>query len=303
MKRKIILSGLVQVFFAFLFIQFTLSTYGQRNKFSTDTLDYQFVNYLIDGKNYNEALFLINRYLESVSGNNFGDTANYLKGMINYRQKELIKSSDFLFQVTPGSEFYYVSRFLAGYELAYLSMYKESRKAFETIKTEDSLLASLKTFQLASLSLLENKLDAYRAYSKNTPINYFQLHEQKNKLDELYIRATDFKPKSPLLAGTLSTIIPGAGKMYTGKIGEGVTALLGTAILGAITYENYKKAGISNYKTITFGSLFGIFYISNIYGSIISVKVYRNEFYKSLHHAILFNMHIPIRNVFRSNFK
>lgn len=303
MKRKVIVSELVQVFFAFLLIQFTLNTYGQRNKFSTDTLDYHFVNYLIDGKNYNEALFLIDRYLESEKGNSFYDTANYLKGMINYRQKQLIQSSDFLFKVTPVSEFYFVSRFLAGYERAYLNMYKESRETFETIKTNDSLLTGLKTFQLASLSLLENNLDAYHKYSKNTPVNYFQIREQKNKLDELYIRASDFNPKSPLLAGTLSTIIPGAGKMYTGKIGEGVTALLGTAILGVITYENYKKAGISNYKTITFGSLFGIFYISNIYGSIISVKVYRDEFYKSLHHAILFNMHIPVRNVFRSNFK
>jgi len=69
-------------------------------------------------------------------------------------------------------------------------------------------------------------------------------------------------------------------------------------MLGAITYENYRKEGFRNYKTITFGSLLTVFYAANIYGSVYSVKIYREEFNQQLHHAVLFNMHIPIRTVF-----
>lgn len=70
--------------------------------------------------------------------------------------------------------------------------------------------------------------------------------------------------KSPLVAGTLSAIIPGSGHIYAGHYGDGVTALLlnGLFIAGTVVaaqQENYPAAGLLG--------LIGLpFYIGNIYG-------------------------------------
>jgi len=70
--------------------------------------------------------------------------------------------------------------------------------------------------------------------------------------------------KSPLLAGTMSAIIPGSGQFYAGRYGDGFTSLLlnGLFIAGTVvaaTNENYALAGVTG--------LIGLpFYIGNIYG-------------------------------------
>jgi hypothetical protein len=286
---------------ALFFFMLSFPCQGQND--SLPGLDMTFTRYLIDNNQYREAEFVIDKYLAAPEGLQFIDTARYLKGIINYQQMKLGESADYFSKVSPTSGYFQLSRFLAGYEFAHLNDTGSSRQMFLGVAPSDSLLLELKNFQLASLSLLNKDLNAYRNYSGLLTYNYFQLKDQEDAVADIYNKTVNFKEKSPLLAGTMSAIIPGTGKMYAGKLGEGVTALLGLGILGAITYENYVKAGPRNVKTITFGSLFGIFYVSNIYGSVYSVKVYRDEYYKSVRNAILFNMHIPIRNIFKDSFK
>ena len=70
--------------------------------------------------------------------------------------------------------------------------------------------------------------------------------------------------KSPVLAGTMSAIIPGSGQLYAGRYGDAFTSLLlnGLFIAGtvvAVQNENYAVAGVTG--------LIGLpFYIGNIYG-------------------------------------
>ncbi len=277
-------------------------TTGQTDKVDGG-FDYRFASYLIDKEQYDEALFVINKYDKELINNSFSDTASYLKGVIFYRQMDLENSSKNLLDISQESDYYVFSRFLASYELAHMHDFDKSISILKAIELEDSLLNELKYFQLASVALINNDSQGYKTYREVLSGNFFQLDKEKVRLEELQGRVTAFKKKSPVIAGLMSAIIPGSGKMYGGKIGEGVTSLLGLTILGAMTYENYKKLGLSNYKTITFGSIFSVFYIGNIYGSVYSIKVYRDEFNKSVHNAVLFNMHIPIRTIFKSSFK
>jgi tetratricopeptide (TPR) repeat protein len=71
--------------------------------------------------------------------------------------------------------------------------------------------------------------------------------------------------KSPLLAGTLSAIVPGSGQAYAGNYRDGLAALLvnglfiaGTAV--AIDQENYATAAVV-------GGIGLPFYLGNIYGA------------------------------------
>jgi hypothetical protein len=200
--------------------------------------------------------------------------------------------------VSSKSQYYFPAHFLAAYSLAHQGDLQESEKLFYSLQPADSLLKELKYLELSGIALLKRDLELFEDLHEQMNYNFYQLETSKDKLFTYYEDLRDFNAKSPALAGIMSAIIPGSGKMYTGKVGEGITSLLGLTVLGFITYENYKKAGPANYKTITFGSLFALFYTANIYGSIISVKVYRDEFNKRYDHKILFNMHIPVRNVF-----
>ena len=83
--------------------------------------------------------------------------------------------------------------------------------------------------------------------------------------------------RSPLLAGILSTIIPGAGRIYTGSIGDALTSLVTISLTGWQAYDGFRRDGISSAKGWAFGALGGILYAGNIYGSVISARVYNRR--------------------------
>lgn len=83
--------------------------------------------------------------------------------------------------------------------------------------------------------------------------------------------------RSPFLAGVLSTIVPGAGRFYTGRIGDALNSLFVVGITGWQAYDGFRRDGISSVKGWTIGTLSGIFYVGNIYGSVISARVYNRR--------------------------
>ena len=87
--------------------------------------------------------------------------------------------------------------------------------------------------------------------------------------------------------------------MYVEKPGQGIYQLIIATILGLQTWESYRKDGAESARFIIYGSLFTSFYIGNIWGSTIGVKLYKNEIKKTVDNAILLDMHIPLRTLFR----
>ena len=83
--------------------------------------------------------------------------------------------------------------------------------------------------------------------------------------------------RSPFLAGTLSTIVPGAGRLYTGRLSDALTSLVTVGITGWQAYDGFRRDGISSAKGWTLGTLCGIFYVGNIYGSVVSARVYNRN--------------------------
>lgn len=289
------------------FILFLLgfSMYGQNSH--TDTVcnpDFRFIDYLSSAKQFAEAAYLLNQHKQCYAQNHLApDTLSFLLGKIYYQQNLLESSIYELSAVTQTLDNYNQIQLLLGYELMQTGKYDAGLSVIKSVKPKTKTEKDLQNFQLSAAALLKQNLDEYEHYTAILPKNNNAINIEKDKLADLAVRIKNHNPKSPALAGMMSAILPGSGKMYTGKYGEGITAFLSIAILGAITYENFNKAGINNYKTITFGSMFGIFYAANIYGSVFSVKAYRDEFNQSVNHAILFNMHIPLRNAFPGLFR
>lgn len=277
-----------------LFIFIFYSAFAQR-----PSNDLGFINYLINSEQYDEAIFCLNKAESNEFLNIHSiDSINYLKGWTYYCQKKLDSSACSFSKVSIQSPYYFKSKFFEAYNYCFLGNYDKSISIFSNIPEKDSLIANLKYFELSGLSLLQKDYKNYTLYFGKIVNPNYALANEKETLDEVYNKTIHFRKKSMLAAGTMSAIIPGSGKFYTGKVGEGFSSFIAVTILGAITLENYRKAGPDNFKTILFGTLFAVFYLGNIYGSMISVKVYRDEFYKSYEKKILFNIHIPLRTIF-----
>lgn len=76
--------------------------------------------------------------------------------------------------------------------------------------------------------------------------------------------------KSPLLAAFLSALLPGAGKIYSGRKYDGLYSLLVVGFSAGMAYDGFKDNGIRSGKGWLFGGAALFFYLGNIYGSAIA---------------------------------
>jgi hypothetical protein len=78
--------------------------------------------------------------------------------------------------------------------------------------------------------------------------------------------------KNPVIAGCLSAVIPGLGKLYGQRPNSAMLTFFSHALFAAQSIESIKKFGFKNGYSIFSVSLFGLFYMSNIYGSVTDLK-------------------------------
>jgi hypothetical protein len=83
----------------------------------------------------------------------------------------------------------------------------------------------------------------------------------------------NFHPKNIALAGTLS-VLPGLGHVYTERYGD---ALFNLSVIGIFAgigayYYHYEAYG----RAAAFESIAGLFYLGNIYGAMVSVRLYNS---------------------------
>ena len=107
------------------------------------------------------------------------------------------------------------------------------------------------------------------------------------------------KRKSPFVAGMLSAIVPGLGKVYAGNNGQAIASFLSVGLIGGIAVENYIKQGITHPQTIIFGVITSVFYIGNIWGSALSVQLIRNEKNLENKNNILVSLRMPLHKFFK----
>ena len=188
--------------------------------------------------------------------------------------------------------------FFAAYDYAHLGLVPLSDKILVDLLDAEKF-EGLKAFELAGNALLKRNITQFENYY-NTLDGYHDFAFSIEK-ERLFLYANEIKGhknKSPLLAGLMSSVLPGSGKIYAGKTGEGIAAFIIVGAAGMTAYENYHKLGAKHAKTIIFSSIFSILYIGNIYGSVFTVKLANEEFNHEMDHKILFNLHIPLRNIF-----
>lgn len=98
--------------------------------------------------------------------------------------------------------------------------------------------------------------------------------ELKVKFSELLLATQQPPAKSPLKAALLSAIVPGLGKIYTGKTGDGVTAFLTTGLMAFLAVDNYRHG--HDFRCAVFSVSSVLFYAGAIYGSAASAQIENN---------------------------
>lgn len=129
--------------------------------------------------------------------------------------------------------------------------------------------------------LLDNQWEKASEFAINNPTTS---SEQWKRMETIIKEKQNVKFKSPFLATSLSTIVPGSGKIYTGNWKDGLFSLLFVSTSAWQSYRGFKKNGIES----IYGWIFGVFtigyYGGNIYGSWKAAKTYNSNLDHEIYH-------------------
>ena len=263
----------------------------------TFTKEWQFVRYLTDSEAHDEALFVAQTIDRRTLTTPQLDSLTYLTGWIHYNTKSLDEASRALLAVSDTSAFYLKSQYFGAYCLVFQRKTDSAAVIMPRLPTPDSTFVELKAVQQAGLALLQRRYTRYDSLSRQFSYSSYALSDEETRLGTYRRGLGAQKRLSPVVAGLLSALVPGLGKVYARKPKQGIAAFLPVLTLGLLTWEGYRKDGPTSLRFLGFGSLFTVFYVGNVWGSTLAVKVRREEFNRMYDNKILFDMHIPLRNL------
>lgn len=105
----------------------------------------------------------------------------------------------------------------------------------------------------------------------------------------------NIKKKSPVKAGLMSGILPGSGRIYSGRVTEGLISMASFFATSYLAYEGFRDQGIKSFRGWLFGSIGAFLYIGNIYGSVVSARITNqkidNNYKKGIEISMKFYIH------------
>lgn len=222
---------------------------------------------------------------------------NFLKGKVAFRQKRLASSTDFLLKVDSlNRDEYFSARLLAAFNLLYRSREDSALEVLDVPFPTEGNLNDLRRLQMGASYLLKRDTAAFNDIAASYSYEGFLMGKAQRELRESLVFYRNMRTPSPALAGIFSTIIPGTGKIYAGKTGEGVANFLFCTIFGLQAWEAYRKEGLKSPYFIVYGGAFSVYYLANIFGSVISAKRVKKKNNATFRNKVFYNIHIPIYN-------
>lgn len=264
------------------------------------TRDVELAKHLIGLNDHEDAFFLLDKYDGAGLKKLQLDSLYFYKGLSQHLNASSIDAVGYFEKVTLRSSFYHQSKYLQAFDHLLLHQYDSSKVVLSVIDNKGSmLLEELRSVELAGISLLQRDQDAFLEHSSRFSYTYPALAKEQKNLVRYSAERHKIKKKSPAVAGMLSAVVPGCGKLYAGRHAEAAAAFLQLALLGGMAYESYKVIGPKSPQFIIFGGLFTIFYAGNIYGSAISIKVKREELLHEIDNQIVVDLQLPLGRIFK----
>lgn len=271
------------------------------SKYNYVSTELDFIEYLVTNDQYDDALFVLSKLEQTEKPITSAqlDSIRYFRGWLNYFHQSFDIAIEDFKKIDSASPLFDRSVFYQSFCHAYQERYFEAEELLNGFVTDSgTMVHEFKMFQLASLQLLQREYDSYNEYSGGLSKRYYLFSSEEKDLEVYFKQLSEYKKKSPLLAGFLSALFPGMGKFYAGYRGIPFGAMLTTLPLAAIAIESLIIAGLLSPQFLILGGLFAVFYVGNIWGSAVSVIAKRREDYAEIDYNILYNMHVALRRVY-----
>ena len=244
---------------------------------------YKFAQHLFQNKDYLRACSELQRFAYVAA--NHSDSIIYKIGLcFDLGDKPNIAKSYYNRIISNNFESIYLDA--AHYQIAHI--YFES-SAFDLsinyIKNILPSISSKKGFFKMNLLLGTNYL--YLRQWQDAKQHFASLSVDEYDLNFKYLsefskQGATLPYKSKLVAGCLSTAVPGMGKVYCGRINDGFYSLFMIGLSSWLAYDGFKKNGSQSVKGWIYGTLGTVLYIGNIYGSVVAVKIHNNKLEENL---------------------
>ena len=247
----------------FLIFSFYTQQYSQKIDFQSPRNIKLFADYLFCEKDYLRSIEEYEKYLNT----NLDDSVQF-KIALSYSlmndQTNALQQMNF---VKISSPFYEQSRIERLKSLFLLNIDSVFFSSADELIISNALYSN-SAHRLFNISLLLTKTELP---AKENFLIPFQ-NDEKLTLSTFYEVKKDPAYKSEILAGILSAIIPGAGKIYTNNYGDGITSFILTGLLGYLAYTNFDHN--HPLRAWIFTALGAGFYAGNVYGSVASAQIF-----------------------------
>ena len=253
----------------------------QVNYYAPDNI-YLFAEHLFQDQDYLRAAGEYQRYAFSVDGNSLDDSLLLKIGRcyqlgdrpdraIDYYQRAIERGHEE--PVVDKAQFLIAQTFFEQEE------YDKSIEHIQSIdKSVESTIGRLRINQLLGLDYLkQHDWEAASIHFSSLAGGEGSTDSLTTMLNALAFESTSLPRKNPLLAGVMSTILPGTGKFYVGRSGDAIYSLISITLMGWQSYDGFDRDGKDSVKGWVYASIGTIFYLGNIYGSAVAARLYNRK--------------------------
>lgn len=258
-----------------------------------------FVQYLMDNKEYADAIFVMRSMKKwgSMSPSR-ADSVHLFLARTFYLQEKIDSCIRYFSMISPSSPHYTEAGLFHAFGLMYQSKNKEADQKLEALISKDTVIQEFIRFMRASNALMQKDFPAFKTQSQQFRMVCRASEWEQKQLPKWEKEQEKNRRKSAWKAGILSALVPGSGKYYAGYRGQAIATLIPCLIFGAAGVESYFRAGPNSFPFIASTSLFGLFYLGNIWGSALSVKTLYEQKDREIRHHLLLDVQIPIHRLF-----
>ena len=258
-----------------LILSFTTTSLCQQINFHSPQNIKSFADFLFCDKDYLRAIYEYEKYLKLIDD----DTVQF-KIAISYSSiNDQVEAIEKLKIIKKTSPLYEESKI----ELL-KSLYMQNINS-EYFTFAEEMIGSKSRYSINAEKIRNTSCLLVNHYLPDKQLFLYPFDEKEKKpLSNFYDQKINPGYKSGVFAGILSTIIPGAGKIYTENYSDGITAFLLTGLFTYLAYTNFDHH--HNARAWIFTASSAGFYMGNIYGSIASAQIFNVkinfEFYEGV---------------------
>lgn len=223
-----------------------------------------FADYLYCEKDYLRAVFEYDRLIES----QINDTLMFKIGLSYSYMSDYLSAANKFDLTPPSSAFFNLSKLEWLKAKFLLKDYQRFQLSYQNQFVSENNKYQNKGQKLFNFSYL---FTDETLPSKEELISPFEKTE-KMEVSNFYDWKVDPPYKSSTVAGIMSAIIPGSGKVYVGEVSDGVVAFLVTGILVFLASDNFQAEHTT--RAWIFTGLAALFYSGNVYGSVAAAQVH-----------------------------